>query len=191
MSQKFLMYQCFKCYIFKNYLFIYSWETQSTRERERERERERQRHRQREKQAPCRKPDVGLDPRSPGSLLGPKVGAEPLSHPGCPKCYIFLWLFPLYLRTEILSYKEYWWIYLFSTSFSSRYILNYSFFFFKGEIRKDQNKLDGWLFSQQTGTQKLFLAASNRGCESSETVPGRNPNVKGDQENVMKMSHFW
>ena len=32
--------------------------------REREREREGQRHRQREKQAPCREPDVGLDPRT-------------------------------------------------------------------------------------------------------------------------------
>ena len=31
-----------------------------------ERHRERQTHRQREKQAPCREPDVGLDPRSPG-----------------------------------------------------------------------------------------------------------------------------
>ena len=38
--------------------------------RERERERERQRHRQREKQAPCREPDVGLDPGSPGSRPG-------------------------------------------------------------------------------------------------------------------------
>ena len=28
---------------------------------------ERQRHRQREKQAPCREPDVGLNPGSPGS----------------------------------------------------------------------------------------------------------------------------
>ena len=28
---------------------------------------ERQRHRQREKQAPCGKPDAGLDPRTPGS----------------------------------------------------------------------------------------------------------------------------
>ena len=27
---------------------------------------ERQRHRQREKQAPCKEPDVGLHPRSPG-----------------------------------------------------------------------------------------------------------------------------
>ena len=36
-------------------------------------ERDRQRHRQREKQSPCRKPDVGLDPRSPGSHPGMKV----------------------------------------------------------------------------------------------------------------------
>ena len=48
------------------------------------RKRERQRHRQREKQAPCREPDVGLDPRSPGSRPGPKAGAKPLSHPGIP-----------------------------------------------------------------------------------------------------------
>ena len=50
----------------------------------RHREKERQRHRQREKQAPCRKPDVGLDPRSPGSHPGLKAGAKPLSHLGCP-----------------------------------------------------------------------------------------------------------
>ena len=43
------------------------------RERERERERQRQRHRQREKQAPCREPNAGLDPRSPGSRSGPKA----------------------------------------------------------------------------------------------------------------------
>ena len=29
--------------------------------------------RQREKQAPCRKPDMGLDPGSPGSRPGPKA----------------------------------------------------------------------------------------------------------------------
>ena len=33
----------------------------------RDRERERQRYRQREKQTPCREPDVGLDPWTPGS----------------------------------------------------------------------------------------------------------------------------
>ena len=32
-----------------------------------------QRHRQREKQAPCREPDEGLDPRYPGSCPGLKV----------------------------------------------------------------------------------------------------------------------
>ena len=43
-----------------------------------------QRHRQREKQALCREPDVGLDPRTPGSRPGPKAGAKQLSHPGIP-----------------------------------------------------------------------------------------------------------
>ena len=38
-------------------------------------QRERQRHRQKEKQAPCREPDVGLDPRTPGSGPEPKADA--------------------------------------------------------------------------------------------------------------------
>ena len=38
----------------------------------------------REKQAPCREPDVGLDPVTPGSCPTPKAGAKPLSHPGIP-----------------------------------------------------------------------------------------------------------
>ena len=45
---------------------------------------------QREKQAPCREPDVGLDPRTPGSRSGPKAGAKPLRHRGCPD---FIYLF--------------------------------------------------------------------------------------------------
>ena len=50
-----------------------------------EREREKQRHRQREKQAPCRGPDVGLDPGSLGSHPEPKTDAQPLGRPGaCP-----------------------------------------------------------------------------------------------------------
>ena len=53
-------------------------------ERQTDRERERQRHRQREKQAPCREPDVGLDPGTSGSRLEPKADAQPLSHPGAP-----------------------------------------------------------------------------------------------------------
>ena len=36
-------------------------------------ERERKRHRQKEKQAPCREPDVGLDPWFPESGPGLKV----------------------------------------------------------------------------------------------------------------------
>ena len=49
-----------------------------------ERERERQRYRQREKQAPCREPDVGLDPRTPGSGPWQKAGTKLLRHPGIP-----------------------------------------------------------------------------------------------------------
>ena len=40
---------------------------------------------QREKQAPCREPNVGLDPGTPGSWPGPKGSAKPLSHPGVPE----------------------------------------------------------------------------------------------------------
>ena len=50
---------------------------------------QRQRHRQREKQVPCREPDAGLDPGTPGSRPGPKAGAKPLSHPGIPLIYKF------------------------------------------------------------------------------------------------------
>ena len=50
----------------------------------RDTERERQRHWQREKAAPCREPDVGLDPGTPGSRPGLKTGAKPLNHPGLP-----------------------------------------------------------------------------------------------------------
>ena len=59
------------------------------RERERERERERQRHRRREKQAPCREPDVGHDPGTPGSCPAPKAGVKLLSHPGISLFYYF------------------------------------------------------------------------------------------------------
>ena len=65
----------------KKILFIFDTHT--------ERERERQRHRQREEQAPCREPDMGLDPGTPGSCPGPKAGAKPLSHPGIPLESIF------------------------------------------------------------------------------------------------------
>ena len=41
--------------------------------RDTQKEIERQRHRQREKQAPCRAPDAGLNPRTPGSGPGLKA----------------------------------------------------------------------------------------------------------------------
>ena len=63
---------------FKDFIYLF----------ERERERERNRHRQREKQGPCREPDVGLNPRTPGSHLEPKVDAQPLSHPGVPRFFL-------------------------------------------------------------------------------------------------------
>ena len=46
--------------------------------------RDTEKERQRQKQAPRREPNVGLDPRTPGSHPGPNAGAKPLSHPGIP-----------------------------------------------------------------------------------------------------------
>ena len=62
------------------------------------RDTERQRHRQRDKHAPCREPDVGLNPRTPGSCPGLKAGAKPLSHPGVPCSWSFKKLLLLFLR---------------------------------------------------------------------------------------------
>ena len=39
---------------------------------------------QREKQAPHGEPDVGLDPRTPGSRPEPEADTQQLSHPGVP-----------------------------------------------------------------------------------------------------------
>ena len=65
-------------------LFIYSLEMQ--------------RHRQREKQTPHEEPDVGLDPGTPGSLLGSKAGAQLLSHPGIPIITNFILRFYLFIH---------------------------------------------------------------------------------------------
>ena len=46
---------------------------------------EKQRHREREKQAPCREPDGGVDPRTLGPHPELKTDAKPLSSPGVPK----------------------------------------------------------------------------------------------------------
>ena len=50
----------------------------------RDTQRERQRHRQREKQAPFREPNMGLDPRTPGSCPEPKANTQLLSHSSVP-----------------------------------------------------------------------------------------------------------
>ena len=53
--------------------------------RDREREREREAKTQAEgKVGSMLEPDVGLNPRSPGSGPGLKAGAKPLSYPGFP-----------------------------------------------------------------------------------------------------------
>ena len=48
----------------------------------RDTQRERGRDRQRGKQAPCREPDEGLNPRIPELRPEPKADAQPLSYPG-------------------------------------------------------------------------------------------------------------
>ena len=63
----------------------------------------RQRHRQREKQAPCRQPDVGLNPGTVGSCPEPKADAQPLSHPGVLRISIFNRFFIALLRFPIFS----------------------------------------------------------------------------------------
>ena len=45
---------------------------------------ERGRNTEREKQAPCKEPNVGLDPRTQGSRPELKADAQPLSHLGIP-----------------------------------------------------------------------------------------------------------
>ena len=49
-----------------------------------EKQGERVRDTGREKQAPCRDPDAGLDPRTLGSHPESKADAQPLSHPRAP-----------------------------------------------------------------------------------------------------------
>ena len=54
-----------------------------------QREREAERHRQREKQAPCKKPDMGLDLGISRITPWAEGGAKPLSHWGCLILVIF------------------------------------------------------------------------------------------------------
>ena len=68
---------------------------------------QRQRHRQREKQAPCREPDVGLDPGTPGSCPGLKVAltTEPPGLPGGRAFKVTL-LFPRLLVTNFTFHTQ-------------------------------------------------------------------------------------
>ena len=71
-------------FFFNFFSFIYDSHT--------EREREAETQAEGEAGSMHREPDVGFDPRSPGSRPGPKAGSEPLRHPGTPLFY-FLKIF--------------------------------------------------------------------------------------------------
>ena len=58
---------------FKDFIYLFMKDTKRGRDR------------QREKQVPCRKSDVGLDPRTPESQPELKADTQPLSNPSAPK----------------------------------------------------------------------------------------------------------
>ena len=66
-------------FFLKNYLFMIV--TQGEREAETQAEGE--------AGSMHREPDMGFDPRSPGSHPRPKAGAKPLRHPGIPVFFLF------------------------------------------------------------------------------------------------------
>ena len=74
-KEKFIIITTVSFFFIKDFIYLFM----------RDRERERPKRRQREKQPPCREPDAGLDPNTPGSCPGPKADAQPLSHPGTPQ----------------------------------------------------------------------------------------------------------
>ena len=64
----------------------------------RDTKRERQRHRQREKQVPCRNPNVGLNPITPGSRPELEVDAQPLTYPGALSISYFWCYYKWYFK---------------------------------------------------------------------------------------------
>ena len=70
---------------------------------ERHREREGQRHRQREKQAPCREPDVGLDPGLPSSVPFKITSVYSVTDVGFYNCLLHYLV--SFLREEIFLYS--------------------------------------------------------------------------------------
>ena len=53
-------------------------------------EREREAETEGEAGSVHREPDMGFDPRSPGSRPGPKAGAKPLRHTGIPRFFFYV-----------------------------------------------------------------------------------------------------
>ena len=79
--QKLSEYHVIYLFIFKDFIYLFIHE------------------RQREKQAPCKEPDVGLDPRTPVSYPGRKGGTEWLSHPNLAS------QIPTNLKAKAFSYR--------------------------------------------------------------------------------------
>ena len=77
---------------------------------------EREAETQREKQAPCKEPNMGLVPGTPGSHPGLNAGTKPLSHPGIPWLGLFFFFF-FFVRAfdqKCLNRKKNGWIRSFS-----------------------------------------------------------------------------
>ena len=89
-------YRSSYCYI--TFLFIYFLRFYLFTH-ERYTQRERQRHRQKEKQAPCREPNSGLNPMSPGSRPGLKVA---------PNCWATGAALSLTFLTSFVHYPFCW-----------------------------------------------------------------------------------
>ena len=68
-------WQLVALFFFKDFIYLFMRDTE--------------RHRKREKQTPCGEPDVGLDPKAPGSRPEPKADAQLWSHPGVPENLAF------------------------------------------------------------------------------------------------------
>ena len=72
------MKRCWFLFFFFKYFYLFIYDSHREREREAETQAEG------EAGSMHREPDVGFDPRSPGSRPGPKADAKPLHHPGIP-----------------------------------------------------------------------------------------------------------
>ena len=70
---------------------------------------------QREKQAPCKEPNAGLDPRLRGHALSQRPAAQLLSHPGVPECLGF--------KFSICGYTVLYFICLFHKALLSTYYM--------------------------------------------------------------------